>query len=101
VWAEKSVGLVLMAQTVRSAIEEGAEEYDLLLGDETYKARFATDEREVETLVVAGALDPTRLLAQVDAGVRRATDTMSPELRARLRHLARPVLARMPGTRSR
>jgi CelD/BcsL family acetyltransferase involved in cellulose biosynthesis len=101
VWAEKSVGLVLMAHTVRSAIEEGAEEYDLLLGDETYKARFATDEREVETLVVAGALDPTRLLAQVDAGVRRATDTMSPELRARLRHLARPVLARMPGTRSR
>ena len=100
-WAEKSVGLVLMAHTVRSAIEEGAEEYDLLLGDETYKARFATDEREVEVLVVAGALDPTRLLAQVDAGVRRATDNMSPELRARLRDLARPVLARMPGTRSR
>ncbi|MDD7931112.1 GNAT family N-acetyltransferase [Actinomycetospora straminea] len=100
-WAEKSVGLVLMAHTVREAIEEGADEYDLLLGDETYKARFATDERAVETLVVAGALDPTRLLAQVDAGVRRATDGLSPELRARLRDLARPVLARMPGTRSR
>jgi CelD/BcsL family acetyltransferase involved in cellulose biosynthesis len=100
-WAERSVGLVLMAHTVRSAISEGADEYDLLLGDETYKARFATDERAVETLVVAGALDPTRLLAQVDAGVRRATDTMSPELRARLRDLAKPVLARMPGTRSR
>ena len=100
-WAAASVGLVLMAHTVRSAIEEGAEEYDLLLGDENYKARFATDEREVETLVVAGALDPTRLLAQVDAGVRRATDGMSPELRARLRDLAKPVLARMPGTRSR
>ncbi|MEJ2862304.1 GNAT family N-acetyltransferase [Actinomycetospora flava] len=100
-WAEKSVGLVLMAHTVREAIEEGADEYDLLLGDETYKARFATDERAVETLVVAGALDPTRLLAQVDAGVRRATDGLSPELRARLRDLAKPVLARMPGTRSR
>lgn len=100
-WAEKSVGLVLMAHTVREAIEEGADEYDLLLGDETYKARFATDERAVETLVVAGALDPTRLLAQVDAGVRRATDGLSPELRARLRDAARPVLARMPGTRKR
>jgi CelD/BcsL family acetyltransferase involved in cellulose biosynthesis len=100
-WADKSVGLVLMAHTVREAIEEGADEYDLLLGDETYKARFATDERAVETLVVAGALDPTRLLAQVDAGVRRATDGLSPELRARLRDLAKPVLARMPGTRSR
>ncbi|MDD7966725.1 GNAT family N-acetyltransferase [Actinomycetospora lemnae] len=100
-WAEKSVGLVLMAHTVREAIEEGADEYDLLLGDETYKARFATDERAVETLVVAGALDPTRLLAQADAGVRRATDGLSPELRARLRDLAGPVLARMPGTRSR
>ena len=100
-WADKSVGLVLMAHTVREAIEEGADEYDLLLGDETYKARFATDERAVETLVVAGALDPTRLLAQVDAGVRRATDGLSPELRARLRDIAKPVLARMPGTRSR
>jgi CelD/BcsL family acetyltransferase involved in cellulose biosynthesis len=100
-WADKSVGLVLMAHTVREAIEEGADEYDLLLGDETYKARFATDERAVETLVVAGALDPTRLLAQVDAGVRRATDGLSPELRTRLRDIAKPVLARMPGTRSR
>jgi CelD/BcsL family acetyltransferase involved in cellulose biosynthesis len=100
-WADKSVGLVLMAHTVREAIEEGADEYDLLLGDETYKARFATDERAVETLVVAGALHPTRVLAQVDAGVRRATDGLSPELRARLRDIAKPVLARMPGTRSR
>jgi CelD/BcsL family acetyltransferase involved in cellulose biosynthesis len=100
-WADKSVGLVLMAHTVREAIEEGADEYDLLLGDETYKARFATDEREVETLVVAGVLDPTRVLAQVDAGLRRATDGLSPELRARLRDIAKPVLARMPGTRSR
>lgn len=100
-WADRSVGLVLMAHTVREAIAEGADEYDLLLGDETYKARFATDERPIETLVVAGALDPTRLLAQVDAGVRRATDGLSPELRARLRAVARPVLARMPGTRSR
>ena len=87
----QSVGLVLMAHTVREAIEEGADEYDLLLGDETYKARFATDERAVETLVVAGALDPTRLLAQVDAGVRRAADGLSPELRTRLRDLATPV----------
>ncbi|MDD7917748.1 GNAT family N-acetyltransferase [Actinomycetospora callitridis] len=100
-WADKSVGLVLMAHTVREAIEEGADEYDLLLGDETYKARFATDERAVETLVVAGALHPTRVLAQVDAGVRRATDGLSPDLRARLRDIAKPVLARMPGTRSR
>jgi CelD/BcsL family acetyltransferase involved in cellulose biosynthesis len=100
-WAAASVGLVLMAHTVREAIDEGADEYDLLLGDETYKARFATDERAVETLVVAGTIDPTRLLAQVDAGVRRATDGLSPELRARLRAVASPVLARMPGTRSR
>jgi CelD/BcsL family acetyltransferase involved in cellulose biosynthesis len=100
-WADRSVGLVLMAHTVREAIEEGADEYDLLLGGETYKARFATDEREVETLVVAGVLDPTRLMAQVDLGVRRATDGLSPELRARLRDVAKPVLARMPGTRSR
>lgn len=100
-WAERSVGLVLMAHTVREAIEEGADEYDLLLGDETYKARFATDERPVETLVLAGILDRTRVLAQLDAGIRRATNGLSPDLRARLRDLAKPVLKGMPGTRSR
>lgn len=100
-WAEASVGLVLMAHSVREAIEEGADEYDLLLGGESYKARFATDERRVESLVVAGTLHPVRLLAQLDAGARRAADGLSPRMRARLRSAAAPVLSRMPGTRSR
>jgi CelD/BcsL family acetyltransferase involved in cellulose biosynthesis len=37
-------GFLLLAETVRAAIAEGAE-HDLLVGDEAFKARFATGER--------------------------------------------------------
>jgi CelD/BcsL family acetyltransferase involved in cellulose biosynthesis len=40
-----SVGLVLMALTVRAAIEEGAREFDMLWGVEPYKFLWARDSR--------------------------------------------------------
>lgn len=100
-WAATSVGLVLMAHTVRSAIEEGAAEYDLLLGDESYKDRFATAAREVETLVLAGPLTPARLMAGVDVGIRAAAGRLSPELRGKVKASAGGLLAAMPGNRAR
>ena len=101
-WADASVGLVLMAHTVREAIEEGADEYDLLLGDEDYKARFATDERRVESLVVAGALRPDASAGP--ARRRRPPGHRRPVPGAALapaRPRPPPCVARMPGTRSR
>ena len=41
-WSRYSVGFLLLAETIREAISEGATEYDLLLGDEAFKSRFAT-----------------------------------------------------------
>jgi CelD/BcsL family acetyltransferase involved in cellulose biosynthesis len=38
-----SIGLVLMAMTVRAAIDEDADAFDLLWGDEAYKALWARD----------------------------------------------------------
>ena len=52
-WAKTSVGLLLMVHTLRCAFEEGANEYDFLLGDESYKSRFSEDRRRVAT-VMAG-----------------------------------------------
>jgi CelD/BcsL family acetyltransferase involved in cellulose biosynthesis len=40
-----SVGLVLMALTIRAAIDEGAVEFDLLYGLESYKGLWADDAR--------------------------------------------------------
>jgi CelD/BcsL family acetyltransferase involved in cellulose biosynthesis len=44
------VGLVLLAHTIREAIQDGMSEYRLLRGDESFKYRFATGDPGVETL---------------------------------------------------
>src|SRR3954470_24090625 len=52
-WDRDSVGLVLLAHTIRSAFDDGLTTYRLLRGGESYKDRFATSDPGVET-VVAG-----------------------------------------------
>ena len=49
-FADYSVGLVLMALAIRSALEEGLSEYDLLHGAEPYKFHWATGTRELGRL---------------------------------------------------
>jgi CelD/BcsL family acetyltransferase involved in cellulose biosynthesis len=49
-FARHSVGLVAMGLAIRAAIEEGAREYDLLHGDEPYKALWARSRRELERI---------------------------------------------------
>lgn len=45
-----SVGLVTMGLAIKSAIEEGARVYDFLRGDESYKALWTQQERELVRL---------------------------------------------------
>jgi CelD/BcsL family acetyltransferase involved in cellulose biosynthesis len=52
-WDKDSVGLVLLAHTIREAFDDGLRSYRLLRGGESYKDRFATSDPGVET-VVAG-----------------------------------------------
>jgi CelD/BcsL family acetyltransferase involved in cellulose biosynthesis len=70
-WSERSPGLLMMNLTVRAAIEEDAEDIDLLLGSEAYKWRFAPDARQVHTVILVGAARPTRLLVSGEAAARR------------------------------
>lgn len=51
-YARQRVGLITVGLTVRSAIAEGAEEYDFLRGAEPYKFRWAQEVRELTTLTV-------------------------------------------------
>ena len=48
-WANKSVGLVLIGLSVKSAIERGNSVYDFLRGDETYKFDWANGKTELAT----------------------------------------------------
>jgi hypothetical protein len=51
-YSKHSVGLVMMGLAIKSALEEGAAEYDLLHGDEEYKFHWAPDHRELARLEV-------------------------------------------------
>lgn len=96
-WGDRNVGSVLFARTLEGAIEEGAAEYDMLLGTEAYKSRFATGERRVCTAVLAPRLRPTRFAFAAEiAGRRAARRVPSP-----LRRTARAASRRLPGARRR
>jgi CelD/BcsL family acetyltransferase involved in cellulose biosynthesis len=62
-----SPGMVLLARVLESAFDEGAETFDFLLGDESYKSRFADLTRAVHDLTLARAL-PHPAAAVVGAG---------------------------------
>ena len=93
-WAEHSVGSVLLGMTIRSAIEEGAHEFDMLLGTEPYKRRFADRSRPVETVVVATAGTPRSLLLTGEAFARRHGRELARH--PRLGSALRTVSAKLP-----
>lgn len=70
-WSKLSVGFAVEAMTIRGAIEEGAREYDFLLGTEDWKQRFSSSSRPSQTAVLIGARRPIRLLISAEARARR------------------------------
>ena len=77
-----SVGFVLMAHTIRAALNDGMGEYRLLLGDESYKDRFASADHGLETIVLSRGLGRAAELAA------RGAQKAPPRLRKRLRRLS-------------
>jgi CelD/BcsL family acetyltransferase involved in cellulose biosynthesis len=63
-------GLILLAGVIRAALEEGADEFDFLLGDEAYKFRFAERSRTVHNATVARTWHPALLVTGAEAGAR-------------------------------
>jgi CelD/BcsL family acetyltransferase involved in cellulose biosynthesis len=49
-YTQSSVGLITMGLAIKSSIEEGAEEYDLLHGSESYKSHWSRESRELVRL---------------------------------------------------
>lgn len=84
-WASKNVGSVLFAETIRLAAEEGAEIYDMLLGDEAFKLRYATDIVDAHRVVLAGRWSRARLRAAARARLTPMWQALPPSIRSRLR----------------
>jgi dTDP-4-amino-4,6-dideoxygalactose transaminase/CelD/BcsL family acetyltransferase involved in cellulose biosynthesis len=87
-----SAGSVLLAHTVREALNDGVREYRFLRGAEAYKRRFATDDPGLETVAVgcsrlgraalaaarlAGSIDPVR--SAITWRARQARGHVSPQ----------------------
>ncbi len=68
-WDKTSVGLVLLAHTVREAIADGQREYKLLRGGEGYKDRFATGDPGLETVAVGRGARGRAAVAAARAGL--------------------------------
>ena len=80
--APSSAGLVLMALTIRAAIDEGVREFDMLYGHESYKSLWAREQRPLTRLQLFPPRVAGRLLRK-QAETRRALRVMVHQLRSR------------------
>jgi CelD/BcsL family acetyltransferase involved in cellulose biosynthesis len=79
----EAVGFVLMAHTVRAALDDGVARYRLLLGGEGYKDRFANTDHGLHTTMLGRGAVGRALAAGAETAATR------PALRARLKRFAR------------
>jgi CelD/BcsL family acetyltransferase involved in cellulose biosynthesis len=87
-YGKYSVGLITLGLTIRLAIEEGAEEFDLLAGDEQYKFRWAKEVRELAQFALYPpgwrGLVRRRVMAVCRAGRKTARRILPRDLLARV-----------------
>jgi perosamine synthetase len=55
-WERFSVGLIILAHSIREALADGMREYRFLRGGEQYKYRFAKEDPGLETVALAGGV---------------------------------------------
>jgi len=72
-YQQYSIGLVLMALSIRAAIDEGAAEFDMLWGTEPYKFLWARKTRELRNI----HLFPPHLAGQLHRGLFLARRRLS------------------------
>jgi CelD/BcsL family acetyltransferase involved in cellulose biosynthesis len=81
-FAKERVGLVIVGQAIRSAIEDGQSEYRFLRGGEEYKYRYATHDQQVESIALATGCSG-RVALSLGLGVRRRPTLWSGVMRVK------------------
>jgi CelD/BcsL family acetyltransferase involved in cellulose biosynthesis len=80
-----SPGLVLLARVIEAAFEEGAQSFDFLLGDESYKSRFADGARSAVDVTLAPRIPhPTGVAIAARQGAVRTARKIPPGARSKL-----------------
>jgi CelD/BcsL family acetyltransferase involved in cellulose biosynthesis len=82
---DAGVGTILLAHTIEQAAAEGARIYDLLWGDESYKARFETGRRTVPSLLLTRPRSVAGMAARGQVGLRTAGRRLPASLRRLVR----------------
>jgi CelD/BcsL family acetyltransferase involved in cellulose biosynthesis len=89
-WSRSSVGLVLLAHSIREALIDGMREYRFLRGGEQHKYRFTKDDPGLETVALArGAPGRVALTSHAFARTARGVARRSSALDDALRRLSR------------
>jgi CelD/BcsL family acetyltransferase involved in cellulose biosynthesis len=99
--ARHSPGTLLLAHTIKDAVADGCGRYDLLLGDEQYKARFADDVRPVRSVVLGRPAKLPFALARLEAQARTTLNRLPDRPRIALQRAAARFGSRLPLTRTR
>ncbi|MBM7117448.1 GNAT family N-acetyltransferase [Archangium primigenium] len=73
-WRNRSVGLVLVGETFRDALESGLTEYDFLRGTESYKADWTTKQRHTVSLRVLAPGGAGKWFVRHEEGMRQARE---------------------------
>lgn len=84
-YARYGIGMALLAHTVRASAEEGCATFDMLRGDERFKADFHTSREAVVSYRAVRRRSFARLQADAVAGARAAYLHMPSQRRGRLR----------------
>jgi len=88
-YERQSIGLVLMALTIRAALDEGAQTFDMLWGTEPYKWHWAREARTLHRI----HLFPDRLSGRLQHGAVAARQTLRRLLRRTVPHEPRATRA--------
>ena len=84
-----ALGTVLLAWTIEQAAAEGAAVYDLMWGDDPYKARFETGRREVGSWLAGRRGHPARRLVEGADALIATARRLPPGLKDPARRLLR------------
>jgi CelD/BcsL family acetyltransferase involved in cellulose biosynthesis len=84
-YATFGVGIAMIAHALRAAADEGCEQFDMLRGDEHFKASFHISPSPVSSYRVVRRRSRALLEEQALAGARAAYRQLSPQRRERVR----------------
>ncbi|MDY7230739.1 GNAT family N-acetyltransferase [Hyalangium rubrum] len=75
-WRNKSVGLVLVGETFKDALEAGLTEYDFLRGTETYKSDWTTKQRRTVSVRVHASTGAGAWFTRHESAARSAREVL-------------------------